>query len=97
LHGVIDNFSRRILAWRISNRLTPLTTVAILREAAAGIGITPTMVADSGVENVNGDVDALVDDGVVNRVLALVEVAYSNSIIGMTRQDGVTQRVKVPT
>ena len=81
LHAVVDNFSRRILAWRLCERLTPTTTVAILREAAAGIGITPTLVADSGIENVNGDVDALVDVGVVDRVLALVEVAYSNSIV----------------
>ena len=52
LHGVIDNFSRRILAWRICERLSPTTTVAVLREAAAGVGIKPTLVADSGVENV---------------------------------------------
>jgi len=56
-----------------------VTTLAILREAAGNIGITPTLVADSGVENVNGDADALVGDGVVNRVLALVEVAYSTT------------------
>ena len=55
--------------------------MAILREAAAGIGITPKLVTDSGVENKNCEVDALVTDGVINRVLALVEVAYSNSII----------------
>ena len=39
------------------------------------------LVADSGIENVNADVDALIDDGMINRVLALVEVTYSNSII----------------
>ena len=81
LHGVIDNFSRRILAWRICERLSPTTTVAILREAATNLGIAPTLVSDSGIENVNAEVDALVDDGVIHRVLALVEVAYSNSII----------------
>lgn len=81
LHRVIDNFSRRILAWRTCKRLTPTTTAAILREAAANLGIAPTLVTDSGVENLNGQVDALVNDGVINRVLALVEVAYSNSLI----------------
>ena len=58
-----------------------MTTVAILQEAAAHIGITPMLVADSGIENVNSDVDVLVDAGVITRVLALVEVTYSNSII----------------
>jgi len=81
LHGLIDNFSRRILAWRICEKLDPTTTVALLRNAAAHIGITPKLVTDSGVENINGDVDALIDAGVITRVLALVEVTYSNSII----------------
>lgn len=81
LHGVIDNFSRRILAWRICDKLDPMTTVSMLREAAGHIGITPLLVADSGVENVNSDVDALIEAGVIRRVLALVEVTYSNSII----------------
>ncbi len=58
-----------------------MNTVAVLLEAAAHIGITPKLVTDSGVENVNGDVDALIEAGVITRILALVEVAYSNSII----------------
>ena len=51
----ILHFSRRILAWRICEKLDPLTTVAILREAAVHIGITPMLVADSGIENVNAE------------------------------------------
>jgi transposase InsO family protein len=41
----------------------------------------PTVVADSGVENVNEQVDRLVETGVLNRILALVEVGFSNSMI----------------
>ena len=37
--------------------------------------------ADGGVENVNGLVDELQESGVIQRVLAQVEVAYSNSMI----------------
>jgi putative transposase len=37
--------------------------------------------ADSGVENVNGEVDDLLDLGKLQRVLAQVEVAFSNSMI----------------
>ncbi len=81
LHGLIDNFSRRILAWRICEKLNPMTTVAILREAATNLGITPKLATDGGVENVNGDVDALIEDGVIARIIALVEVSYSNSIV----------------
>jgi len=43
--------------------------------------IDVTVVADSGVENVNAGVDQLMDDGVIRRVLAQVEVSFSNSMI----------------
>ena len=81
LHAVIDNFSRRILAWRLAERLDPTTTCAVLVDAGKEIGCVPTVVADSGVENVNGQVDELVKTGVLRRILALVEVAFSNSMI----------------
>ena len=81
LHAVIDNFSRRILAWRLAERLDPTTTCEVLVEAGKAIGCVPTVVADSGVENVNGQVDELVNTGVLRRLLALVEVAFSNSMI----------------
>jgi putative transposase len=42
---------------------------------------TPELHADSVIENVNGDVDALVNDGLIHRVLAQVEVAFSTSLI----------------
>ncbi len=81
LHAVIDNFSRRILAWRLAERLDPNTTCEILKEAGKNLERTPTVVADSGVENVNAGVDQLIADGFVHRVLAQVEVSFSNSMI----------------
>ena len=81
LHAVIDNFSRRILSWRLARRLTPATTCEILKEAGKNLDQTPTVVADSGVENVNAGVDQLTADGIVRRVLAQVEVSFSNSMI----------------
>ena len=81
LHAVIDNFSRRILAWRLAKRLAPTTTCEILNEAGKNLDQTPTVVADSGVENVNTGVDQLMADGIVRHVLAQVEVSFSNSMI----------------
>ena len=40
-----------------------------------------TVVADSGVENVNGQVDGLLAFGRLRRVLAQVEMSFSNSMI----------------
>ncbi len=81
LHAVIDNCSRRILSWRLAERLSPTTTCEILRLAGNNLGTTPTVVVDSGVENVNGEVDQLVTDGVLERLLAQVDVTFSNSMV----------------
>ena len=81
LHAVIDNFSRQILSWCLAERLSPITTCKILRQAATNLDLTPTVVVDSGVENVNGEVDQLVTDGLIERILAQVDVSFSNSMI----------------
>jgi putative transposase len=41
----------------------------------------PDVLADGGVENVNAQLDALVQAGIVRRLLALTECAFSNSLI----------------
>ncbi|MBN2195736.1 MAG: DDE-type integrase/transposase/recombinase, partial [Polyangiaceae bacterium] len=90
LHAVIDNYSRRILAWKVASKLDPANTCLVLVTASREIeqlpnaGAAPTsteVYADSGVENVNGAVDALLETCSLRRVLAQVEVAFSNSMI----------------
>jgi putative transposase len=84
LHAVIDNYSRRILSWTLEDRLGSGGTCQILREAAIQLrkrSEETTVVADSGSENVNGDVDKLLKDETLTRVLAQVEVTFSNSMI----------------
>jgi len=87
VYAVIDNFSRRILAFRMSERFEVANTVAVLADAA-GKAVTacwatdaPMLVVDDGVENFNRGVDELVDNGVLRRVLALTELQFSNSMI----------------
>jgi putative transposase len=82
VHAVIDNFSRRILAWRVNSRFDPGVTAELLVQAGAGrLDAAPEVMADGGVENMNGDVDALIERGALRRILALVEVCFSNSLI----------------
>jgi transposase InsO family protein len=84
LHAVIDNFSRRILAWRVAETFTPVNSVAVLVEASRGATLsatTPVVLADAGVENVNAQVDALIHTGVRRRLLAFTELKCSNSMI----------------
>ncbi len=84
LHAVIDNYSRRILGWRIHDFFDPGNTIAVLRDAVHGRekqDDCPTVMTDSGVGNVNRSVDALIDSGFIKRVIAQTELNFSNSII----------------
>src|SRR5262249_25502196 len=84
LQAVIDNFSRRILAWRVAETFAPGNSVAVLLDASRGATpseTTPVVLADAGVENVNAQVDNLITAGVLRRVLAFTELKFSNSMI----------------
>ena len=82
LHAVIDNFSRRVLAWRVNDTFIPAVTAELLVEAGREIEDTkPQLLVDGGVENYNSAVDKLVDSGLLKRILAQTEIRYSNSLI----------------
>ena len=84
LQAVIDNFSRKILAWKVSDRLEPGNTVSVLLEAARHLVPSegpPTLLTDGGVENVNAGVDELIESGLLRRLLAMIEISFSNSLI----------------
>ena len=82
LHAVIDNFSRRVLAWKVSARFDPSTTAELLLSASSDLANErPTLLADGGVENFNNAVDELVDSGLLRRLLAMTEITFSNSLI----------------
>jgi transposase InsO family protein len=82
LHAVIDNFSRRILAWKVSSTFDPSITAELLLNAATGlIDKKPTLLVDGGVENFNSAVDELIDSGLLRRLLAQTDISFSNSLI----------------
>jgi len=87
VHAIIDNFSRRILAYRVADCFDVANSIAVLVEAAKGVvgvsdaGESPMLVVDGGVENFNGDVDKLIESGLLRRVLAMTEIEFSNSLI----------------
>jgi transposase InsO family protein len=82
LNALIDNFSRRILAWKVSARFDPMATAELLVQAASGLADQqPTLLADGGVENCNRAVDRLIQSGLLKRLLAQTEIGFSNSLI----------------
>jgi putative transposase len=84
LHAVIDNFSRRILAWPVADTFAPGNSVAVLLEASRAAicsASAPVVLADAGVENVKAQVDELIATGVLRRLLAFTELKFSNSML----------------
>ncbi len=82
LHAIIDNFSRRILAWRVNESFMPAVTSELLVETAQSLDDNkPQLLVDGGIENYNSAVDKLVDSGLLRRILAQTEIRYSNSLI----------------
>ena len=84
--AVIDNFSRRILAWRVSEKLSSATTRELLIEASqnlphAAANASVLVVTDGGSENF-GEVDKLLEDSnAPRRILAQIDIVCSNSMI----------------
>ena len=82
LHAVIDNFSRRILAWKVSGTFDPSATAELLLHPARHLeDAKPTLLVDGGVENFNQAVDERVQSGLLNRLLAITEITFPNSLI----------------
>jgi len=83
LHAIIDNYSRKILAWTVAERLDPTATCQLLLAAGKHMVFAgrPLLFADSGIENINSAVDDTLFSACLERVLAQVDVAYSNSMI----------------
>jgi len=82
LHAVIDNYSRRILAWRVLDHFEPGITAQLFLDASDSMDSeTPTVLVDGGSENYNAAVDEVVESGLLKRVLAQTEIVFSNSLI----------------
>jgi putative transposase len=90
LQAVMDNFSRKILTYRVSDKYEPTATATLLEEAASCLppnsetSAAPPSISvycDGGVENFNDSVDQTLTRFRLQRVHAQVEVDFSNSLI----------------
>lgn len=84
MHACIDNYSRYILAWRLSPTPTGIGCRRLLEDAllaARHLLQTPIVTCDSGSENLNREVDSLIDSGQITREIAQIDIEFSNSMI----------------
>lgn len=86
VQAIIDNFSRKILAWRVSESLSSETTRELLIEAMQHLPNEPDtpqvfIVTDGGTENM-GKVDELLNsESRLHRLIAQADIVFSNSLI----------------
>ena len=83
LNAIIDNFSRRILAWSVADAFHPAITAHLLKAASESTTESekPTVLVDGGIENFNSALDEVVESGILKRLLAQTEITFSNSLI----------------
>ena len=82
VHGVIDNYSRKMVAWAVEPELRAATTRALLLSAREGLASAAKVrvMTDGGSENLIVGTDAGLA-AIAEHVVAQVGVAFSNSMI----------------
>ena len=87
IQAVIDNFSRFVLAWQVTEEISAENTVKVLslaRQKALkllGTDDTTNVMMDPGSENKNAEVLRFISSKNLIRTLAQVDIHYSNSMI----------------
>lgn len=82
---VYDNFSRYVIAWKVTSEIGGLSTVSILEKAKAhaiGLGSFPEtkVIMDGGPENDNVRVLNFTTSKSLKRLIARVDIHFSNSM-----------------
>ena len=88
IYLVVDNFSRRILSWRVSDSVSGTIRMQTLHEAwehAKSIrpNLEVDLIVDGGPENANTVIDSFISsEGIsIHRKIAMKEVLFSNSMV----------------
>jgi putative transposase len=87
IQAVIDNFSRFVIAWRVTDEINAqntIETLALARKKVSellGTDELSNVMMDPGTENRNGKVLQFISSRNLIRILARVDIHYSNSMI----------------
>jgi putative transposase len=86
LQTVIDNFSRFVVSWKLTQKISAVNTVKCLDQAKFNVttdlrSVPPTIMMDGGPENNNKLVGAFVEIEHSKRVIARADISFSNSMV----------------
>lgn len=87
IYLVVDNFSRYILSWRISDKISAAIRLDTFIEAIQRSGLKTDdirkteLIVDGGTENNNKQVETFIQKYPVEKLVALKDILYSNSVV----------------
>jgi len=86
IQTIIDNYSRYVVAWNVSDKMTGIKTSGLIQEALKVVSQdstikVPNLFVDGGFENINEHVERLINEGAIERTIAQVDVSFSNSMV----------------
>ena len=86
IRAVVDNFSRCVLSWQVTDGYGGKLTKALIEDACRHATVSkyhsvPNLLVDSGTENLNRHVDTLVKTGLIKRTIEQIDISFSNSMI----------------
>jgi putative transposase len=85
---IIDNYSRYVLAWKVSKDYGGARTKELIEQAFAkarslGLHSKPNILVDSGSENINQEVGVLVESESISLTIAQIDIEQINSMVEM--------------
>lgn len=88
IYLVSDNYSRKILSWKVSKQLSASLRVQSIQEACNQVAqqhskLNVNLVVDGGSENNNIVMDKFIENSQINiqKVIALKDIHFSNSLV----------------
>ncbi|NRA67518.1 MAG: transposase family protein [Pseudobacteriovorax sp.] len=84
IQTIIDNHSRYVLASRATTDYGGVRTAELIRQAidnARSIKQQTTLMCDQGTENINFEVDSLLEEQDIKRIVAQIDIDFSNSMV----------------
>ncbi len=80
LQVIIDNYSRYVVSWKISESINATNTVETIRDALK-IKKSDSLMMDAGTENTNNEVAQVLLHENIKRIISKRDVKWSNSIV----------------
>jgi len=85
IYTVMDNFSRKVLAWQVADKLSAKIRISSLRQAYEDVrnslDLNVNLVVDGGPENNNHIIDGFIEDNLMIKLVALKDISFSNSMV----------------